>query len=305
MIIPKPLLPGDTVALVALASALRGDDVPDTVRKSAEKLEALGFHVVIDPTCYHHHGFFAGTDRERADALNRAFADDGIDGIWCLRGGYGCIRLLELLDWDMIARHPKPFIGYSDITTLHTALHERCGLCTFHGLMAASDRFEGPSLDSLLHAIQGTPDEVLINPDGTPLRCLQSGIAEGELVGGNLSLIAASTGTPWDLDTTGKLLFLEDVGEFTYSIDRYLQQVYLSGKLNRCAGVIFGGFTNVKTEDPRFGFEMDEILDMLVQKLHVPVIAGLQAGHMREKVTLLLGRRYRMNANTGEIRLIS
>lgn len=304
MIIPKPLRPGDTVAMVALASAIRSDDVPAEVKIAEERLKSVGFKVKVDPTCYSHYGFFAGTDEERANALNRAFADPEIDGIWCIRGGYGCIRLLELLDWDMIAQHPKAFIGYSDITTLHSVLHERCHFVTYHGPMAKSDVFDGPDLPSLMHAIAGEPDREIVNLDGSSLTTLRGGVGEGMLVGGNVCLLATSCGTPYDLDTTGKLLFLEDIGEYTYSEDRFLQQLYLAGKFDKCAGVIFGGFTGIHTEDERFGFEMDPLLEQLTAKLHVPVVSHLQAGHLPVKVTLPFGRRYRLDADKGTLTLI-
>lgn len=301
MIIPKPLLPGDTVSLIGISGAIRSDDLEATVRACAGRLEGLGFRVKIDPSVYGRYGYLSGTDEERAVAVNRAFADDTVDGIWCIRGGYGCIRMMDLIDWDMIRKHPKAFIGFSDITTVHTALHERCGLCTFHGPMPNTSYFEGPMLDSLMHAVGGHPDAELINLDGTPLQALHGGVAEGQLVGGNLTLIAAGTGTRYDLDVRGKLLFLEDVGERTYVLDRYLHQLYLSGKLTECAGVILGGFTDCRIEYPDYGLSVEEVLRDVFRHVDVPVLCGLQAGHMQEKLTLALGRRYRMDADARRI----
>lgn len=304
MIIPKPLRPGDTVAVIGVSGCVRGDNPKQSVMDSVKKLTDLGFRVKVDPTCWARYGYLSGTDEERAEAMNRAFADDSVDGVWCVKGGEGCIRLMERIDWDMIARHPKAFVGYSDITTLHSALHQLCGLCTFHGPMPKTDRFDGPSLDSLMHAISGQPDQRLVNPDGSPLKCLQGGQTEGVLVGGNLSLIAASIGTPYDLDVTGKLLFLEDIGEYTYRIDQMLQQLYLSGKLTRCAGIILGGFTDCGIEHDDAGLTLDQVFADVIGKIKTPVLSGLQAGHLSEKVTLPLGRRYRMNADLGQITLI-
>ena len=305
MIIPKPLRPGDTVAMIGISGALRADDRDEAIRACGQRLESLGFNVVIDPSCYGRYGNLSGTDQERADALNRAFADDSIDGVWCLRGGYGCIRMLDLVDWDMIAKHPKPFIGYSDITTVHTVLHERCGLCTFHGPMPNTSYLEGPMVDSLMHAISGEPDRELINIDGTPLKTINPGMAEGMLVGGNLTLVAAGTGTKYDLDVRGKILFLEDIGERTYVLDRYLHQLLAAGKLTECAGVILGGFTDCWVEYPDYGLTVDEVIRDVFAKTNVPVIAGLQAGHMKEKLTLCLGRRYRLDADQGTVTLVN
>ena len=304
MIIPKPLLPGDTIAVIGVSGFIRDDNAQELVEECVKKLTNLGYKVKVDPTCWAKHGYLSGTDEERADALNRAFQDDEVDGVWCVRGGWGCLRMMEYVDWDMIAQHPKAFVGYSDITTIHSALHEKCGLCTFHGPMPKTDRFDGASLHSVLSAIQGNPEKELKNPDGSALQCLRPGQAEGMLVGGNLTLVVSSLGTPWELDVKGKLLFLEDVGEKTYAIDRYLQQLYHAGKFRDCAGVILGGFTDCEMEYPAASFTLDEIFHDVFSKVSVPVIAGLQAGHLKEKITLPLGRVYRMDADQGTITLV-
>lgn len=303
MTIPKPLQAGDTIQVIGVSGCVHDPDRERLVRDCMGKLTALGFRVRLDDTAYAQYGYLSGTDEARAAAMNRAFADDTVAAVWCVKGGYGCIRMVDRVDWDMIARHPKAFIGYSDITTLHTVLHERCHLCTFHGPMPKTDAFDGASLDSLLHALTGHPDRELVNPDGTALTCLRPGTAEGMLVGGNLCLLAASTGTPYDLDTRGKLLFLEDVGEHVYNIDRYLQQLWLSGKLDGCAGLILGRFTDI-TKEYEDSFSLEEVIHQVTQKLHVPVLGNLQAGHLRDKLTLCLGRRYRMDACSGSLCLI-
>lgn len=305
MLIPKPLLPGDTVALVGISGCIHEENVDELVQRAAQRLEGLGFKVKLDDSCGKKYGYLAGNDKERAAALMNAFADDEVDGVWCIKGGYGCIRMLDLIDWDMIARHPKAFVGFSDITTLHTVLHERCGMCTFHGPMPKSNPMEpGATTDSLMHALAGTPDREIRNPNGTALQCVRGGVAEGMLVGGNLTLVTAGTGTAYDLDVKGKILFLEDVGERTYVIDRYLHQLYHAGKLTECAGIILGGFTDCVVEDPNCGLTLEQVLRDVFAKVNVPVLAGLQAGHMREMVTLPLGRRYRMDADRGSITLV-
>lgn len=304
MMFPKPLRPGDTVALIGVSGCLHVNDVSDRVDACVRRLEALGFKVKLDPTCKEQFGYFSGTDRERAEALNRAFADDSVDGVWCIKGGYGCIRILEYVDWEVIRSHPKAFIGFSDITTLHLAMNDKLGLATYHGPMPNSDSFPGAYGESLLHAIAGAPDRVLANPDGTPLTCLRSGTAEGELIGGNMSLMAAACGTAYDFDTTGKVVFMEEVGELTYAIDRMLWQMYTAGKFDRCAGIVFGAFTNCRNEYPASGFELDQVIAQLVEKLHVPVLWGLQAGHISSSLTIPLGRRVRMDADRGLIEIL-
>ena len=305
MLIPKPLLPGDTVALVGVSGCIHEENIDEMVQRAVARLEGLGFKVKLDPTCSKRYGYLAGTDEERAAALMNAFADDEVDGVWCIKGGYGCIRMLDMIDWEMIRQHPKAFIGFSDITTLHTVLHERCGLCTFHGPMPKSGPMKpGATTDSLMHALAGKPDREIKNLNGTPLTTIHGGVAEGQLVGGNLTLVTAGTGTAYDLDVKGKLLFLEDVGERTYVIDRYLHQLYHAGKLTECAGIILGGFTDCVVEDPNCGLTLEEVLRDVFSKVKVPVLAGLQAGHMREMVTLPLGRTYRMDADKGSITLV-
>ena len=305
MIIPKPLLPGDTVALVGVSGCIHEENIDELVQQAVQRLDGLGFKVKLDASCSRRYGYLSGTDEERAVALMNAFADDEVDGIWCIKGGYGCIRMLNLIDWDMIAAHPKAFIGFSDITTLHTVLHERCGLCTFHGPMPKSNPMApGATTDSLMHALAGQPDREIRNLNGTPLKCIHGGVAEGMLVGGNLTLVTAGTGTAYDLDVRGKLLFLEDVGERTYVLDRYFHQLYHAGKLTECAGIILGGFTDCEIEDPNCGLSLEEVLHDVFSKVEVPVLSGLQAGHMREMVTLPLGRKYRMDADKGTITLV-
>lgn len=304
MRIPRPLRPGDTVALIGVSGAIRDEHVAEEVARRAREVEALGFRVRVDDSCFGHYGYLSGTDAQRAAAMNRAFADDSVDGVWCIRGGYGCMRILPLLDWPMIAQHPKVFVGYSDITALHLALNRRCGLCTFHGPMPGHMPESAWAQNSLMNAITGQPDRVLANPPEMPLKCLAPGIAEGPLVGGNLTLVAASLGTPDEVDVKGKLLFLEDVDEYTYALDRYFHQLSLAGKLSQCAGVILGQFTNCTVEHPDAGLTLEQVLADVFSASRVPVVSGLMAGHVRETLTLPLGRTYRLNATQGEIRLV-
>lgn len=296
--IPKPLLPGDTVAMVGVSGAVHNDHPRESVDEAAQLLRDLGFEVRVDETCAKQFGFLSGTDAERAAALNRAFADDSVDGIWCLKGGYGVCRMLPGVDWANAAAHPKAFVGFSDITALHMALHQRAGLATFHGPMPNGGRIFEPSRPALLAALAGEPERVWRNLNGEPLRALRPGAAEGVLVGGNLSLLAAGCGTPYDLDTAGKLLFIEEVGEASYRVDEFLWQLQNAGKLDRCAGIILGGFTDCTEEyDHSHCFTVDEILAQMAERVSVPVLAGLQAGHTGDQGTLCFGRRYRLDAD--------
>jgi muramoyltetrapeptide carboxypeptidase len=201
-----------------------------------------------------------------------------------MKGGYGAPRILDLLDYDVIRNNPKIFWGYSDVTALHIAFNQACELITFHGPMPASCfPLDSMSLDSML--------AYLTTPCGSEINCttLQAGHASGRLCGGNLTLAAASLGTMWELDTSGKILFLEDVGEKTYRIDHMLTQLRLAGKFDDCAGVVLGDFTDCPVEYPKFGLTLDDIFRDIILPCGKPVLSELPAGHGKVKLTLPLG----------------
>ncbi|HEX8152845.1 MAG TPA: LD-carboxypeptidase [Thermoanaerobaculia bacterium] len=290
---PKRLKEGDTVALVSPASAAFE---ADSIAFAKEQLEAIGFKVAIGQHAYDRHGYFAGTDRHRADDINRAFADDAIDGIVCYTGGWGSPRILPLLDYDLIAHKPKAFVGFSDITSLLNAIHQRTGLVTFHGPVGGST-FETFSLENFRKVLMASePAGLLPNPEKPPsmlvdrrnrIITLAPGKASGRLAGGNLTMIASTMGTPFELETDGAMLFLEDIGEELYRIDRMLTQLALGGKFDRIAGFVFGRCTDCAVKGPTFSLE--EILRDRFGSLKVPAISGLSFGHIEQKLTLPIG----------------
>lgn len=294
----KRIRPGDTIGFVAPSGAVRTEG---TVERAAAEAEKAGFRVKLGESCSARYGYLAGSDALRAEDVNRMFMDDEVDAIMCVRGGYGVTRMLDLLDFDAIAAHPKVFIGLSDITALHIALLQRANLATFHGPMAAAD-WDKPmhpfSYDGLMRAI-GTAEPMgeLVNEPGYPTRmCVNPGCAEGVLVGGNLSLIASLLGTPYELDTKGRILFIEEIGEKTYCIDRMLTQLRLAGKFDDCAGVVFGDFKDCSVEYTAFGLTLEQVIRDVVAPSGKPVWMGLQSGHCTPKLTLPLGVRCRMDA---------
>ena len=199
---PKPLFPGARVALLSASGIVRAERLP----QAADAVRSLGLEPVIYPSCRYEnrHGYLAAGDRQRADDLNAAFADPSIDGILAIKGGYGAHRVLPLLDWDVIRANPKYFSGYSDVTALHTALNQVCDLVTYHTMMPATEYYEDVgeySMDWLKRALFGGLQGRLENPEGQRLTTLVPGRAQGPLCGGNLSLLAASLGTPWEIDT--------------------------------------------------------------------------------------------------------
>lgn len=292
----KKLKFGDTIGLTAPASPTKAERVSMAI----ELIRELGFNVKVGKSCYEEYGgYLAGTPEKRAEELNEMFVDSEIDAILCLRGGYGTPQILPYLNYETIAQHPKLFIGYSDITALHTVLMQKCGLATVHGPMATSDLLDGDDFTrtSLLRALMDpNPIGSVSNPEGEEILSLVDGIAEGELVGGNLCLIAALMGTPYELDTKGKILFLEDVGEEPFKVDRMLTQLALAGKLEDAAGIIFGTFTERESPNYSHGFDIDDVFKNIVAPIGKPAIYNLQAGHCNTKITLPFGVKAKLDA---------
>ncbi|MEK7833013.1 MAG: LD-carboxypeptidase [Acidobacteriota bacterium] len=279
---PAALETGDCIAVVAPASNLKSD----YLARGVAELERLGFRVKHRPDILDKTRYTAGSDQRRAEELMAAFADPKVKAVWAARGGYGVMRILPLLDEDVLRANPKIFIGYSDMTALHLYLYRRFGWVTFHGPMAAKDlahfsesRGEHYNRETLLAAItQAQPmgeiksakTEMLHHGSGQP--------ASGRLLGGCLSLITAMMGTPDELDTRGAILFLEDTGTRPYAIDRMLQQLRLAGKLDEVRGIVFGEMTDC-IQNSEQGYSLQDVLAECTAGLRVPVMFGLPSGH--------------------------
>ncbi len=291
MLAPK-LFQGARVAVLGPSSSV----TEDKLAAGVEALRALGFEPVVYESARSMHGYFAGTDAVRAADINAAFADKSIDGIIATRGGYGGNRVLPLLDLDMIAKNPKFFAGYSDITAYHIAFNQRCGLVTYHMPMVTA--LPGAceySLAGIKAMLFGTAANYE-NPEGYSRKTLVPGTAEGVLCGGNLSLIAASLGTPWEIDTRGKLLFFEDVGERPYRIDGMLTQLRNAGKFADCAGILIGDFSDCDPKPDEKTLSLDELIDEIIKPAGKPTIKGVRCGHCSPTMSLPLGKRFRMDA---------
>ncbi|MDW7673669.1 MAG: LD-carboxypeptidase [Bacillota bacterium] len=301
---PKALKPGDTIGIVAPAS---GAFNPSTVYFGTQLLESWGFKVKLGKTVHQRHGYMAGTDLERASDLEEMFADHEVKGIVCLRGGYGSMRLLNKMNLKVVQDNPKVFVGFSDITALHLAFNQLTGLVTFHGpvLNSMVRNLAGRTRDTLLHAITNSyPLGKLTNADTSPrLFAINGGKASGSLSGGNLTLVCATLGTPFEIETKGKLLFLEEVGEEPYRIDRMLTQLELAGKFDDVAGVIFGESVECtpKQFQPSFSctFSLEEVLIDRFKALGIPVLYNLACGHGQEKLTLPIGIDATLDADAG------
>ena len=295
----KKLKFGDTIGLIAPSGAMRTEGA---IERAVEETKRMGFNVKLGESAGKKYGYLSGTDEVRARDINAMFADDEVDAIFCLRGGYGTMRILDRLDYDLIASHPKIFVGFSDITALHIAFLNRCKLVTFHAPMAIGwsngslDDFSRESMyKALMHA---KPMGELINPPEYPKQTVNPGKAEGVLVGGNLMLMASSLGTPWEIDTRGRIIFIEEVGERTYCVDRMLTQLRLAGKFADCAGIVFGDFADCPIEYPDFGLTLEEIIRDVVAPSGKPIFTGLRCGHCTPKLTLPFGVNCRLDADT-------
>ncbi|HVG25083.1 MAG TPA: LD-carboxypeptidase [Thermoanaerobaculia bacterium] len=305
---PKRLAAGDTVGLVLPASAtFEADDVA----LAREQLEAIGLKVVIGAHAYDRHGYFAGRDADRAADINRMFADDSVAGIVCYTGGWGSPRVLPHLDYDLIVRKPKVLIGYSDITALLNAIHQRTGLVTFHGPVGGSS-LDPYSLENFRRIVM-TPEPagVLAPPVKKPTELvdranrvlrLHAGRATGRLAGGNLTLLASLMGTPYEIDTDGAIVFTEDIREDIYRIDRMLTQLALGGKFERMAGFAFGRCTECNTRPSAFSLE--DVLRDRFGRGPQPAISGLSFGHIEQKLTLPIGVTATLDADAGSLSIL-
>lgn len=305
---PACLRPGDTIGVVAPASAPAN---PANIELGLAALERLGFKVRPAKNLRRRWGFLAGTDRERADDLMEAFADRGVQGIFCFRGGYGAARLLPLLDYGMIRRNPKVLLGYSDITSLHCALLAKADLVSFHGPMLNSDlvRDKIPqfTLQGLLRTLTRAeaPGSLCQGYHRRTIKVLAAGRATGPLVGGNISILCATLGTPYQPAFKGALLFIEDLNEEPYRFDRMLTHLLNAGLLQQVAGVAIG--INKNCRDPRAGRgteyrqSLEDVFRERLLPLKVPVITGLPFGHVRQNATLPVGARATLDAEAGDL----
>jgi len=296
----KKLQRGDTIGFIGPSGAVR---VEGAIERAKLEAERMGYHVKLGKSCGAKYGYLSGTDEQRAQDVNEMFADSQVDAIFCVRGGYGTTRMLDRLDYDVIRQNPKIFVGYSDITAMHVAMLNNCGLATFAAPMPVSDWSGSPlddfSLASMMKVLgEAQPAGLLKNAPGYHERkTINGGSCEGMLVGGNLMLITSLLGTPYELDTKDRILFIEEIGEHTYCIDRMLTQLRLAGKLDDCAGIVFGDFKNCEIEFKEYGFTIEEIIRDVAAPSGKPIFTGFQAGHCMPKITLPYGVNCRMDAD--------
>ena len=294
---PRALRPGARVALVAPA----GPVAPERIDASFQRCRGLGLEPVLFPGASGRHRFLSGTDEARLADLQAAFDDPSIDAIWALRGGYGTVRLLAKLDLARQAKAPIPYIGFSDNTTIHT-LHAALGVVSFHGPHPGGDFPPETEASFASTLFRAEPPGLLVTRAADPApRTLVEGVAEGVLVGGNLSLVASLCGTPDALDARGGILFLEDVGEPAYRVDRMLLQLERAGLTDGIRALAFGRFSEAPddAEHP----VVDALLE-LAQRLRVPAVCDLPFGHVEHNCTLPVGVRARLNADEASLEIL-
>jgi muramoyltetrapeptide carboxypeptidase len=293
---PPRLRAGARVALVAPAGPITEARLDAALRQC----EALGLEAVVAQSALRRQGYLAGSDVERTADLQQAIEDPAVDGIWALRGGYGTMRLLPALDLSPLRVRPKPFIGFSDNTAIHLALL-RGGLVSFHGPHAGAAFPPFTERCFRMTLFDDSPAGVL--PEAASrLERLTPGVAEGELAGGNLALLAATCGTAYAMDARDRIVFVEDVGEATYRIDRTLMQLRLSGALDGLAGLVVGQFTECGNEHPEV--PVTRLFEELASGLGVPCVVGAPIGHVDDTWCLPLGVRARLDADAGTLEIL-
>lgn len=300
-IYPQALQPGDTLAIISPA----GPSKPEDMETGLAYLRSVGFIPKLMPHALESRYYLAGSDANRVADLHAAFADPEVKGIVCARGGYGCMRLLPLIDWELIKANPKVFIGFSDLTSLLLPMFERTGLVGFHGPMLTSNLIEGDSYTQteLWKLVMNTVTFPYRVPNTSQYTCLQPGECEGILMGGNLSLLTSLCGTPYQPCTQGTILFIEDWHECYYALDRKITQLKLAGLLNGVAGLLLCDF--VELEDDWEGYSIRALFQDLTEFLQVPVGFGFSVGHGDRTATLPIGAAARFESTSGRLEILS
>jgi muramoyltetrapeptide carboxypeptidase len=294
----QPLRPGARVALVAPAGVIRRSE---DMERAIDNVQSFGWEPVVGDNVRSQLGYLAGSDNERLHDLNAAFSSDDVDAIWCIRGGYGTIRLLATVDYPALRKRPRPFIGFSDVTALHSAIHRRCGIVTFHG-PTARVRLTDFTRASLECALVEQRDPCGPAPDA---RVLRPGRATGRVVGGNLALITALAGTPFSPNFDGAILVLEDIGEAIYRIDRMLRQLLLAGALQRCGAIVAGNFRPPRDEVSEDNRTLDEVLTEAATIAGIPCLAGAPFGHIADQWTIPLGAIGEVDTDARTLRILA
>ena len=307
---PPKLKEGDKLALITPGSYISVEEKETSIKN----LETLGFQVEHTGRLMLQNGYFSASDKERAEDINEMFERDDIKGIVCARGGYGCVRTLSQINYNLVKENPKVLIGYSDVTALLYGIYKNTGLITFHGPVGISSyndfskKYFKQVLINPVEELELTSSSSENNENIYGLTTISSGTACGELVGGNLSIIVSLIGTDYDIDTKGKIIFLEEYIEEPYRIDRMLTQMVQAGKFDEAAGVALGVFRKCesKKENPAFSnsFTLMEVLKDRLSDLRIPVVYGMSFGHVKDKFTIPFGVKAELDADNYKLKLL-
>ncbi|MDX9785154.1 MAG: LD-carboxypeptidase [Desulfobacterales bacterium] len=290
-LLPPPLKPGDTIGIAAPASSFDRE----AFAKGASQLSQMGFTLYVPEALFAGEGYFAGNDEHRAQLLMRLFLDETVKAVMCARGGFGSPRVLPLLDYEAIRKHPKVLIGFSDITALLCAITERCGWVTFHGPMVLTlPATDADSQRGLGAALRSEFPLIIAPRDGVSLR---PGVASGPVIGGNLTTVCHLLGTPYEPVWKGRILFIEECGEALYRIDRMLTHLKLAGCLDLLAGIVLGAFEGIESVA-----DVWRIVMSITRAATYPVAAGFPIGHGAQNMTIPMGMTAMLDA--GEPALI-
>ena len=307
---PRALPKKATIGIISPSSPQRDES---RLHRGISYLESLGYHVKLGKhVLANHGGYLAGTDKERVQDLHAMFRDPSVDAIFCARGGYGCARILPLIDYEQVKANPKPLLGYSDITALHCALYSQTGLISFHGPNGSgswnsfhANQFQQLFFDQKLLSFK---NEVTKGDDlvakGNRIQTLTKGTVEGKILGGNLTVLTALSGTPYYPDFQDSILFIEDVGEDPYRIDRMMSTLKLNGTLGKIKGFVFGQCSDCKPGSGYGAFTVDQIMDQYIIPLGIPAYFGAMIGHISKQFIIPVGARVRLNADQGSITLL-
>lgn len=302
MRIPNPLSAGARVALIAPS----GPVSEGTLQAAVAGVGALGLEAVVFSSCTMRPGYLAGYSRERAEDFMNAFADPTVKGVFCIDDGYGAQRILERIEWEEIAKNPKVFCGSGDASVLHLMLNQRCDFATYYTPSPVSTWADADEYTkrSLKNAIFGIREPAILNPEQRAMHTIAKGVSHGTLAGGNLTALAATLGTPYEINTKDKILFLEDSNKSPRSIDRSLLMLKQSGKLRSCAGIILGAFANCKSADAEDAMTLGDVFTDLLLDEGKPILGSIQCGHVAQTMSLPFGVNVNLDATNCTLRVL-
>ncbi|MEN3323913.1 LD-carboxypeptidase [Mariniflexile soesokkakense] len=301
LIRPPYLKTGDTVAIVAPSGILRNRTTE--VEQAKNLLKSWGLHVVLGKNVFNQNNHFAGTDDERREDFQKAMDDPKISAIWCARGGYGAVRILDKLDYSKFKKYPKWVIGYSDITAIHNQVHNE-GFESLHAMMCTSLQDNNETIKETISTFKDALFGTQITYTLEGLEYNKAGTASGQLVGGNLTILHTMLGSKTSINTAGKILFIEEIGEYEYHIDRMLQSLKRAGYFDDCKGVLVGNITKVRRNTTAWGVSVEQLILDALAEYSFPIAFNMPAGHEKDNRALILGRTVEMTVEKEKSKIL-